>query len=211
MDSHNLGVFHWNKYLLCNHCKEIVKAKFCKCHDITGIATCAKLCCDHTQARILRSRATSFLSFNLGHHNFVSETLTEMLTVTSLSWGTHYSTNFVNFTVTLVSDMEIVFGALVSLKSTIRWFWLKDNLRPCMPALRMSVYVWCCLFVGWLVIEVEQLFTVLEQWRTAVPKIKWTLFIWVMLWPPYWKTHSPIGANLQSDSIKLHGLIRESQ
>ena len=29
--------------------------------------------------------------------------------------------------------------------------------------------------VGWLVIEVEQLFTVLEQWRTAVPKIDWAL------------------------------------
>ena len=28
---------------------------------------------------------------------------------------------------------------------------------------------------GWLVIEVEQLFTVLEQWRTAAPKINWAL------------------------------------
>ena len=31
------------------------------------------------------------------------------------------------------------------------------------------------ILVGWLVIEVEQLFTVLEQWRTAVQKINWAL------------------------------------
>ena len=108
------------------------------------------------------------------------------------AWGTHDSTNFVNwardsFTVTLVSDMEIVFGALVSLKSAIRWFCLEDKpgqtstMRPCMPALRMSVYVWCC--------------------RAGLSRS----------WPPYWRRHSPIGANLQNVSIKLHGVIRESQ
>ena len=131
--------------------------KFCICHESTGIVTCAKFCCDHsTQTWIFRSRANSFCTVSIW----------DITILLVKRWprclpayrgqpearGSHDSTNFVNwtkdsFTVTLVSDMGIVFGALVFLKSAIRRFCPEDKLRQrpcCLPALRMSVYVWCC-------------------------------------------------------------------
>ena len=125
--------------------------KFYICHDSTGIVTFAKFCCDHTQTWILRSRAMSFCKVSIWDITILLVKRWPKCLPWS-AWGTHDWTNFVNwakdsFEVTLVSDMEIVFG--VSLKSAIRWFWLEDKLWQweTMPALRMFLYVWCCRVV----------------------------------------------------------------
>ena len=162
--------------------------KFYICHDSTGIVTCAKFCCDHTQTWILRSRAIFFCKVSIWDITILLVKRRPWCLPWS-AWGTHDSTNFVNwakasFKVTLVSDMEIVFGALVSLKSATRWFCLEDKLgqwetlHACSENVCLCLVLPCCLSRSW---------------------------------SPYWRTHSPIGANLQSVNIMLHGLIRESQ
>ena len=70
-------------------------------------------------------------------------------------WVTHDSTNSVNWakdsiTVTLVYDMEIVFGALVSWKSGIRWFCLEDKFQQWETLHAWSESVCLCLVLVYL-------------------------------------------------------------
>ena len=85
-------IFICNQYY--SHCIEIVKTKFCICHDSTGIVTCAKFCYDHAQTWILKFRAVSFCKVSSSCILLVKR-WTKCLPWSA--WGTHDSTNFVNW------------------------------------------------------------------------------------------------------------------
>ena len=90
------------KWFICNqcyfHCTEIVKAKFCICHESTGIVSSWHVQKnDHTQTWILRSKAISFCKVSSPRILLVKRW---PKCLPWLAWGIgpdHDSTNFVNW------------------------------------------------------------------------------------------------------------------